>query len=52
VRLPGILTIARDSLTQTVYMVMHSVARQLAGEVSAQLYRSRPENIRQSELAE
>ena len=39
VRMPGVLAIARDSLTQTVYVVMESVARQLSQELAARLYR-------------
>ncbi|MBI1424188.1 MAG: hypothetical protein GC149_12020 [Gammaproteobacteria bacterium] len=40
VRLPGIIAFARDSMTQTVYMVMESVARQLAQELTIRIYGS------------
>lgn len=40
-RLPGILTFARDSLSQTLYMAMETVAQPLAEELAARLFRSR-----------
>lgn len=39
VRLPGLLAIARESLTQTIYVVMESVARQLSQELAGKLFR-------------
>lgn len=39
VRLPGLFTFARDSLSQTVYVVMESVARQLSDELAGNLFR-------------
>lgn len=39
VRLPGLLSLARESLGQTVYVTMESVARQLADELAGRLFR-------------
>ena len=39
VRMPGVLMIARDSLSQTVFEVMESIAGQLAVELAGRLYR-------------
>lgn len=39
VRLPGVIAFARDSLTQTVYVVMDTVARQLSAELADRLFR-------------
>ena len=39
VRLPGVLAIARESMAQTVYVVMETVARQLAEELSIRIFR-------------
>jgi hypothetical protein len=39
VRMPAVLSFARESVTQTVYVVMESVARQLANELASRLYR-------------
>lgn len=39
VRLPGLITIVRESMTQSVYIVMESVARILAVELAARLFR-------------
>lgn len=39
VRLPGLISIARESLIQTVYVVMDSVARELANEIARRVYR-------------
>lgn len=39
VRLPGLIAFARESLTQTLYLVMESVARQLSQELAGRLYR-------------
>lgn len=41
VRLPGLLAWARESLSQTVYVAMEAVARQLADEQAAWLFRHR-----------
>lgn len=43
-RLPGILAFTRDSLSQTVYVAMEAVARQLAGELAARLFRASRQN--------
>ena len=42
VRMPAVLSFATESLTQTVSVVMESVARQLSNELSARLYRRLP----------
>jgi len=39
VRLPGLIAFARESLAQTIYLVMESVARQLANELAGRLFR-------------
>jgi len=39
VRLPGLIALARESVSQTVYVVMESVARQLADELAGRLFR-------------
>jgi hypothetical protein len=39
VRMPGLISFARDTVTQTVYVVMESVARQLSQELSGRLFR-------------
>lgn len=39
VRLPGLIAFARESLSQTIYLVMESVARQLANELAGRLFR-------------
>jgi hypothetical protein len=39
VRLPGIIAFARESLTQTLYIVMESVARQLSQELAGRVFR-------------
>jgi hypothetical protein len=39
VRMPGLIAFARDSVTQTVYVVMESVARQLSDELAGRLFR-------------
>lgn len=45
VRMPGVLSFARDSLSQTVYEVMESVAQQLTQQLAGSMYRqSRPES--------
>lgn len=39
IRMPGVLTIARDSVARTVFEVMEAVAGQLAAELTGRLYR-------------
>lgn len=39
VRLPGLISFARESLTQNVYVVMESVARPLSTELANRLFR-------------
>ena len=39
VRMPAVLSFASESLTQTVHVVMESVARQLSEELSGRLFR-------------